>query len=257
MRPVNLIPADERRGDRPALRTGPFPYVVLGALGLVLIGVVVLSMTSKQISDRKDEVAQLQQQEQQVAAQAQSLQAYADFRAVQQTRSETVSSLAQSRFDWQRVMNELARVIPSDVWLIQMSGTVNPTVSIENAPDVGIRGTVAGPALSLVGCAVSQDAVAGFVSALQEIDGVTRVGVDESAKEDTDVNAASSASSSDSASASSTECRTRDFIFQFKIVAAFDAVPTPTGASTSPSVPSSLAPSALASQATSTASTGG
>jgi Tfp pilus assembly protein PilN len=231
--------------------------VVLGALGLVLIGVVVLSMTSKQISDRKDEVAQLQQQEQQVAAQAQSLQAYADFRAVQQTRSETVSSLAQSRFDWQRVMNELARVIPSDVWLIQMSGTVNPTVSIENAPDVGIRGTIAGPALSLVGCAVSQDAVAGFVSALQEIDGVTRVGVDESAKEDSDVNAASSASSSDSATASSTECRTRDFIFQFKIVAAFDAVPAPTGASTSPSVPSSLAPSALASQATSTASTGG
>jgi Tfp pilus assembly protein PilN len=234
--------------------------VVLGALGLVLIGMIVLALTTKQISDRKNEVAQLQQQEQQVAAQAQSLQAYADFRAVQQTRSETVSSLAQSRFDWQRVMNELARVIPSNVWLIQMAGTVNPTVSIENAPDIGIRGTIPGPALSLVGCATSQDAVAGFVSALQEIDGVTRVGVEESSKEDSDVNAAAGGTASptqDSASASSTECRTRDFIFQFKVVAAFDSVPTPAGASASPSVPTSLAPSALASQATSTASTGG
>jgi hypothetical protein len=150
-------------------------------------------------------------------------------------------------------------VIPSNVWLIQMSGTVNPTVSIENAPDIGIRGTIPGPALALVGCAVSQDAVAGFVSALQEIDGVTRVGVEESGKEDSDVNASAggTASQTDSASASSTECRTRDFIFQFKVVAAFDSVPTPAGASGSPSVPSSLAPSALATQASSTASTGG
>ena len=33
MRPVNLIPPDERRGDRAAMRTGAFSYVLIGGLG--------------------------------------------------------------------------------------------------------------------------------------------------------------------------------------------------------------------------------
>src|SRR5919204_2048921 len=99
MRPVNLIPADERRGDRAPTRTGPVAYVLVGALALAVLGVAALALTSKQISDRKSEVAQLQQQEQQAEAKAQSLAAFTQFRAAQQARSSTIVSLAQSRFD--------------------------------------------------------------------------------------------------------------------------------------------------------------
>jgi Tfp pilus assembly protein PilN len=239
MRPVNLIPPDERGSDRGAMRTGAISYVLIGALALALLGVIALAFTSKQISDHKSEVAKLQVQAQQAEAKAQSLQAFADFRAVQEQRSTTVTSLAQSRFDWQRVLNELSRVLPSNVWLVQLAGTVSPAVSVTDEPDISLRDDIAGPALEIVGCAPSQDAVAGLISSLEEIDGVTRVGVKQSEKSD-DVSGAASATT-DSGQATSTECRTRNFITQFQIVVAFDSVPSPAGATSASSVPSALA----------------
>lgn len=257
MRPVNLIPPEERRGDRAPLRTGALSYVLIGALGLALLGVIGVTFTDKQVSDRKHKVAELQQQQQVADAKAQSVQAFTNFRTVQEQRQATVSSLAESRFDWQRVLNELARVVPSDVWLVQMSGTVNPAVNVQNAPDVPIRTSVPGPALTLVGCATSQDGVAGFISDLQDIDGVTRVGLDSSQRPQDDGSAATSDSSLGTTLG---ECRTRDFITQFKIVVAFDAVPTPATASSAPSVPaapaSTSAPAAPTQPASSTSGGG-
>jgi Tfp pilus assembly protein PilN len=250
MRPVNLIPSDERRGDRSAMRTGSFTYVLIGGLAVALLAVIALAFTSKQISDRKGEVAQLTRQEQAANAKAQSLKAFTDFRAVQESRAATVVSLAQSRFDWQRVLNELARVIPSDAWLTQLAGTVSPSAQVEGAPDIAMRAEASGPALSIIGCAASQDAVAGFVGDLEDIDGVTRVGVQSSQRGDAATSGGGGATS-DSASGDSQDCRTRDFIFQFQVVVAFDAVPAPATASTAPSVPPSVAPStgsALAAQ---------
>jgi Tfp pilus assembly protein PilN len=260
MRPVNLIPPDERGTDRGTMRTGAFSYVLIGALALALLGMIALAFTSKQVSDRKSEVAKLTAQEQRAEAKSQSLQAFANFRAVQQQRSTTITSLAQSRFDWQRVINELARVIPSNVWLVQLAGTVSPQVSVSDSPEISTRDEVAGPALELVGCATTQDAVAGFVSALEEIDGVTRVGLQQSAKVDDSGSVGGAPVTSGSSEDTNSECRTTTRIPKFEIVVAFDSVPTPSGAVTDPSVPSSLATTAssqVASQPTSTPSTGG
>jgi Tfp pilus assembly protein PilN len=257
MRAVNLIPPDARRGDRVALRTGAISYVIVGALALGLLGAVALGLTSKQVSDRKAEVASLEQEEAAAEARAQSLQQFASFRAVEESRAATVTSLAQSRFDWDRVLNELARVIPSDVWLVQLEGTVNPNVSLEAGPDISIRDSVPGPALAIVGCAASQDAVAGFVADLEDIDGVTRVGLQSSERSEESAGGAATATptSPGSDTQNSGECRTRDFISRFEIVAAFDAIPTPPTASAAPSVPSSVAPSTSSSTSTSTPST--
>jgi Tfp pilus assembly protein PilN len=252
VRPVNLIPPDERRGDRAAIRTGSASYVVVAALGVALLAAIALAFTSKQVSDRKQQETDLQQEEQQATARAQSLKSFTDFRAVQESRAATVTSLAQSRFDWQRVLNELARVLPSDVWLTQLEGTVSPDVSVDGGVDISMRAEASGPALSIVGCASSQDAVAGFVSDLQDIDGVTRVGVQSSERTDEPNTATASgpaATTSGSASAGSTDCRTRDFITKFEILAAFDSVPTPATASAAPSVPSSITSSASAAAA--------
>jgi Tfp pilus assembly protein PilN len=263
VRPVNLIPKDERRGDRAAMRTGAFSYVLLGGLAVAVLALAVLTLTSKQISDRKTEVAQLQQQEQAAQAKAQSLEAFTQFRAAQDKRAGTIVSLAQSRFDWQRVLNEFARVIPSDVWLTQMAGTVDPAVTVANGPEIQGRDSVSGPALELLGCAPSQDAVAGLITNLQEIDGVTRVGLDSSERaEDTEgMTAAAAAPTGTDSNTAVTDCRTRNFIIQFKIVAGFDAVPAPAGATSTPSVPPGVPASGdsgqLASQSTSSSSTGG
>jgi Tfp pilus assembly protein PilN len=257
VRPVNLIPQDERRGDRAAMRTGVFSYVLLGALAVAVLAVAALGLTSKQISDRKSEVAELQQQQQAAEAKAQSLEAFTNFRAAQEARSSTIVSLAQSRFDWQRVLNEFARVIPSNVWLVQLAGTADPTVAVDGGIDVQGRDSVTGPALEMQGCAPSQDAVAGLISNLQEIDGVTRVGLDSSEKsDDPQSTAATPAPTAGDSAAANTDCRTRDFIFQFKILVAFDNVPAPASATTAPTVPPGV-PTSGGSQLTSSTSASG
>ena len=147
--------------------------------------------------------------------------------------------LAQSRFDWERVLRELAIVIPEDVWLTQLTATVNPEVQLSDAgsgSSSGVSGmdSVLGPALQIQGCGSGHEAVAGFLAALRDIGGVTRVAVLNS-----DLPEPSSSSAGASASGGSSEdCATRDFISKFGIVAAFDAVEVSAGTdATAPATP--------------------
>jgi len=246
MRPVNLIPPDERRGDSAPLRTGNLIYVLVAGLALLVLGIVALALTGKQISDRQDHKASLEQELSQEAVRASTLAAFTNFRTVQESRAATVTSLADSRFDWNRVLHELSLVLPSDVSLSCLTGTAAPDVEIESTCSTGaaggtdLRPGIAGPALDITGCAPSQDSVAGFVASLEDIDGVTRVGLDTSGGSDSQSGASGAASSSSDRQSSG--CSAGRTSFDFHIVVAFDKVPTPPTATAAPSVPSAVAP---------------
>src|SRR5215211_5782412 len=237
MRAVNLIPQDERRTAGSA-RAGLLSYFVLGALAAVLLGVTVLVLTSNQISERKAEITRLEQERDATQARADSLRAFADFSSMEEERTATVTALAQSRFDWERVLRELSLVLPPNVWLTELEGSVTNDVDLEDTVDVETRSSVDGPALELIGCTVSQEAVGAFAATLGEIDGVTRVSVAQSERPEQSTQGSSSGSSSGAQTAE--DCRTRDFITRFEIVAAFDAVPAPAGSD--PSAPTLPAP---------------
>lgn len=231
MRPVNLIPQDQRRGERSASRTGALPYVLLGALALVLVGVIALVRTGAQIEERKGEAVALEQREQVARTKAEALAPYVAFASLAATREQTVDQLANSRFDWERVLNELALVLPADVWLTELTGTVSPGVQVQGAAGVASRDEILGPALELVGCAASQEGVANLISTLRDIDGVTRVGLDSSTRSDAGGAGESGGGGSEG------DCRTRDFITQFQIVVAFDAAPAAAGSATESEAP--------------------
>ncbi len=77
---------------------------------------------------------------------------------------------------------------------------------------------------------------------LEDIDGVTRVGVSSSERPEESATASGATEETTSDSASTTEeCRTEDFITRFEIVVAFDAVPVPSTATATPGVPAPLA----------------
>jgi Tfp pilus assembly protein PilN len=235
MRPVNLIPPDQRRGDHRELRTGSFTYLLVGGLAVLMLGFIAVAFTSKQVSDREAEKQELETQLAEETAKAESLRAFSDFRSVQEDRTKTVADLATTRFDWERVIRELSLILPPDIWLVNLTGTASPTVSVQNGAEVTIRDSVEGPALELIGCGPSEEAVAGFIAALEDIDGVTRVGVQSVGQaEESGGEAAASAAAGDEGV---DDCRTRDFINKFEIVVAFDAVPTPETATAAPSVP--------------------
>jgi Tfp pilus assembly protein PilN len=227
VRPVNLIPPEDRRGDQAPLRAGPLAYILLGGLVLALVGVVVLVLTGNQISERRDELATLKHEDAVAAAKAARLSSYSQFQGLAEARAQTVRSLADSRFDWERVMRELALILPSDVWLVNLAATATPDVSLEGAGggESSLRGSIKGPALELSGCATGQTAVARFVTSLRDIDGVTRVGVESSELPGKKGGAGSSTGSG--GDSGNDDCRTRSFIAKFEIVVAFDAAPLP------------------------------
>jgi Tfp pilus assembly protein PilN len=219
VRPVNLIPPEERRGERAPARTGAIPYVVLGILGLAVVAVAFLALTNKQINDRKAEKASLEAQQAQAQARAEALAPYADFVQASEARTATVTSLAQSRFDWVRVFKELSLVLPGDIWLTGLEGSTSGSGSGEAAAGLSV------PTLNITGCGTGHRAVAAFVQTLQDIDGVTRVGVASSTRGVEDGGGGGGSEGS---------CQTRDFIATFEINVAFDAAPVAAATTAAP-----------------------
>jgi Tfp pilus assembly protein PilN len=247
MRPVNLIPKDERSGVRRAMRSGPLAYIVLGGLLAALAAMTVLVVTDNQIADSKAEITRLNAEIADAQARAAESAAYTQFHLLAEQRATTVTNLADSRFDWERVMRELALILPGDIWLTNLSASVKP--GLADSSGSGLRDGIAGPALQLNGCGVGQESVARFVSSLKEIEGVTRVGVQSSALTGSD-----SAGGSSSATAN---CEGGDFIAQFQLVVAFDAAPIPTTGAGSETEVVAAAPEAEApSESTETSSEG-
>lgn len=230
MRPVNLIPAEDRHGDDRPLRTGPVAYIMLGALVLALAGLTMLVLTGNKISDRKGELAQVQREDAAETARAESLASYTQFAALHEERVQTIASLADSRFDWERVMRELALILPHDVWLTSLDASASPESGSSGGTGGSLSSSIVGPSLAISGCAAGQDGVAGFVTALKDIDGVTRVGVESSELAGEEEGAGSTAGA-DSEGGGSSDCRTRSFIAQFNLVVAFDAAPVPASGS--------------------------
>jgi Tfp pilus assembly protein PilN len=239
VRPVNLIPQEDRRGAKAPLRTGPLSYAIVAILLLALGGVTLLVLTGNKISDRKAEVASLQSQVDAAQAQADQLSTYTHFADLQQARQETVASLASSRFDWERTLHELALVLPGDVWLTTVTASAAADPSSSTSSSTTAVDGVTGPSLDINGCASGHDAVAKFLAALRDIDGVTRVTVLSSDRPGAQSSTNSSTSSSSASSGQGTvECASRDFIATFEVVAAFDgAQPAATTPPASPGVP--------------------
>ena len=224
MRPVNLLPSDLRQGAQAPMRTGAIPYILVGALAAVLAGVALLVMTGNQISEREDEAAQLQREDAAAVQEAKRLVAYTQFQAMHEQRVATITSLADSRFDWERVMRELSLVLPHDVWLTELSASASPEAT-SGGGGGELRGSINGPALQLEGCAAGLESVAGFVTALKDIDGVTRVGVESSELPSEEEGAGSTGGSGSEEGGD--DCQTRSFIAGFSIIVAFDAAPVP------------------------------
>lgn len=224
MRPVNLVPLDERRGIAAGNRRNLGAYAIIGALVLVLAAVSAITIFDKNASDRQIELDSLQSQVDAAKAEAVSLNAFTSFQTIHDERIATIDSLAKSRFDWERVMRELAIVIPDRVFLTNLTGTVSPDATVTNGAGLSLRGTIPGPALELTGCAQNQRTVARLIASMHDIDGVGRVLVSTSAK-----STPTSDSGSGGGSASGTDtagCAARPNYPNFQLVAALDGVPT-------------------------------
>lgn len=241
MRPVNLIPLEERRGRSTDGSRHIAAYAVIGALALVLVAVVAITLFDNKAADSQAKLTSLQAEVDSAQAQASGFSSFTSFQQVHDERMVTIDSLAKSRFDWERIMRELSIVIPDNVFLVNLTGTVSPDASVTNAAGLSLRGSIPGPALELVGCAQNQRTVARLIAAMHDIDGVGRVLVSTSAKAaPTDTG---SSASGTSGAAGAGGCGSRPTFPSFQLVAALDGVPTTAPVTTSSeAVPTSATP---------------
>jgi Tfp pilus assembly protein PilN len=179
MRAVNLIPVDERSRIGGS-GSGLASYIVLGVLALAVTLTAAYSLANRTLSDRRQELTSVQAQAKTSADEAQTFQAYTSFTALREKRTETVRSLAFSRFKWSEALHEVARTIPSNAWLTGLRATVTPTAAVEGGVSDPLRGSVQSPAIEIVGCTTSQSNVAGVISSLRRVDGVQRISLSSS-----------------------------------------------------------------------------
>lgn len=225
MKAVNLIPAEERRGAGGAGgRTGGGAFILLGALALLVLMVASYTTTKRSINTEQAKLTTLQQQAAAGEAKAAALAPYTTFAALRASRVATVTSIADSRFDWAHAMRELGRVLPRDITLTALTGTVSVSSSSGSAGGgVPLRAAYDVPALELTGCAPGQGSIPPLIAALRQVDGVRRVALQQSIRAD---GAPATTTPTPGAKASrSADCRRT-----FQAVVFFDAKPQPSAA---------------------------
>ena len=186
MRAVNLIPSDARRGGvSPSLGRLGASHVLIALLAIAVGYVSFYVLTNNKISQRKTQLASLQQQVTREKAAVARLDRYQKFEKLAQAREQTVRQIASSRFDWHGALEDLSKVVPSNTTLQSLSATVSPTSGSAGGSTGsagGIRGAIDAPAFEMTGCTGSQDEVAQLMSRLRLINGVTRVTLGNSTK---------------------------------------------------------------------------
>lgn len=223
MKAVNLLPPELRRGGGGgAGHSGGLVYVLLGALGLLVVLTAAWALTGRQINDRKAEAARLSTQAAELERRAGELVRYEQAATAAKTRVDTVRSVANARFQWARILRDVSRVTPTDTWLTKMTGTIAPGVSVEGGVSDPLRGSLPDPALELTGCSRDQNAVAKFMADLRAMKNVTRVALSSSEKGEATATPSGDAASSSSSSADGQDCRYgKSQIPQFSLVVFF------------------------------------
>jgi Tfp pilus assembly protein PilN len=243
MRAVNLIPGESARGGG-----GTGPYALIGALVLVLLALLAYVLSHNTLVERRAQLASLQTQSQAMQTQAEIVRPYSEFARLAQARLQTVRQLGVTRFDWHRAFHDLATVLPDNVWLSSLLGTVTTGVSVEGASSgdtATLRAALPNPAIELSGCTTDQDSVARLISRLRLMSGVVRVSLATSVKAETSPGGAAPGDSGD--------CTHGHSSFpKFGIVVFFDQLPA---LPTAPTAGASTSGATAATQATPAAST--
>jgi Tfp pilus assembly protein PilN len=263
VRPVNLIPAEQRKGAARAGGAGGAAgtpigvYALFGALGVALLCVIALVLTTNKINSKTEELSKIQAKEQGTKQVADALRPYGQFAQVQQARQLEIASLASTRFDWERALQQLSLAIPDNVWLLTLSGTLSPKIDVADGGGGAVsnlRQKAEAPAFAITGCTYSQHAVARMMTRMQNLDDVTDVQLAKSArKEDSTMtagggNGVTPAADSNAAAQGSSDCVGSSRITKFDLLVVFGAAPSasPAAASSGSAVSGASVPSSTA-----------
>jgi len=179
---VNLIPTEQRRVRATGNRSGS-AYVLLGVLATLLVMVATYVFTAGNVTDRQNEAAAAKAEADQLEAQAAKSESFTNFAQIKQTRLASVSTIADTRFDWERMLRELSRAMPAGSWLQASDASVAGETASGATPDASATAAPAGPSANLTGCTPNQADVARMMVRLRQMHRVTDVVLNQSSTE--------------------------------------------------------------------------
>jgi Tfp pilus assembly protein PilN len=183
MKAVNLIPSEFRRAT-PSGKGSGGAYVVLGVLAVLLLMAVGYVTTTNSVNDNKSKAAAARQEADAAKSKTEQLGSFTDFASIKDERLAAVTAAAQTRFDWERYMRELSRVMPKGSWINSASASVTGegvgTVTASTAVDPAAAAT---PKANLTGCTPRQSEVARMMVRLEQMYRVTEVTLNESSQD--------------------------------------------------------------------------
>jgi Tfp pilus assembly protein PilN len=109
--------------------------------GVVIVGLVALTMLigywlvlGMQVADERNELAQVTARNQQLQAEIDELQRFADMEAELKAKEASLATVTKGDVDWPGLLTEIAMVLPSEVWLTNLTASAGQT---EGATQVG------------------------------------------------------------------------------------------------------------------------
>ena len=185
MRPVNLLPYEQRRRAprEAAAGGGKGAYGVLAVLTVLLALVAAYVLTSNQVTDNQNQTAAAKTEADRLEAKAALAADYVDFAAIAEQRVASVAGVAEARFDWERFMRELSRIMPEGSWLQSSDASVTGALGTAETTAPAPAAAAVGPSATLVGCTPHQSDVAALMVRLRQLHRVNDVELIESVQE--------------------------------------------------------------------------
>jgi len=124
---INLLPPEileRRKAER------RFGWVILAAVVVAVVLAGVWAIAYFRLQGKQDELASIQQQVQSTNAQADQLAIFEERAAELETRRATASQALADRRDWAKLFNEVSLVLPSDIWIENMSAAEDAGLSL-------------------------------------------------------------------------------------------------------------------------------
>jgi Tfp pilus assembly protein PilN len=184
VRPVNLLPQDQRRPAGEGAGKGA--YIVCGVLALMLAMVAAYVLSANNVTEHENQAAAVRAEADRLEAAVAAQANYTDFADIAQQRLTSVAGVAATRFDWERLMREVSRVMPEGSWLQATDASVTGDPNSTTVAPTGAVAAPAGPYASFVGCTPDQSDVAQIMVRLRQLHRVEDVKLKESSQEAVD-----------------------------------------------------------------------
>jgi Tfp pilus assembly protein PilN len=182
MKAVNLIPTEQRRARATGKQSGS-AYVLVGVLVTLLALVGAYVFTSNDATDSTNKAAAAKSEADRLEAEVKQRGAFTNFAEIKKARLASVMGVADARFDWERLMREISRVMPEGSWLQSTDASMTGQVDGESTTSATGAPVAATPKAKFVGCTPDQSDVARMMVRMRQMNRVADVELNESSTE--------------------------------------------------------------------------